>query len=83
MSSVTMTNTRDANRFKLSLFTGPTLVRQIAARLREAGVTVLIEGTERVIVEVEGTDSEDAKGRVLVALVRKHGTDFDLRPRLA
>jgi hypothetical protein len=68
-------------RFKLSLFTGPVLVPEVANKLREAGVVVLVEGTERVIVEAGGTDSETAARAVLVALVGKHGTDFGLRPR--
>jgi hypothetical protein len=70
-------------RFKLSLFTGPTIVVQIAHKLREADVVVLVEGTERIIVEAEGTDTGDATGRVLAALIRKHGIDFGLRPRPA
>jgi hypothetical protein len=80
MSSVTMTSTIDTPRLKLSLFTGPTLVRQIAAKLREAGVVVLVEGTERVFVLADGADHYEATLAVRSALLDKHGTDFGLWP---
>ena len=65
-----------------SLWTGPCLVKQLAEKAREAGLTVTCEGTETVYVVSEGTDAGGAGWNVLVALVQKHGTDFGLRPKM-
>ncbi len=39
---------------KLVAWTGPTAVKEVADKLRYAGVAVSCEGTERVFVSVEG-----------------------------
>lgn len=65
-----------------SCWTGPVLVKQLADKMREAGLTVACEGTEHVHVESEGTDGEGAAWNVLVALFSKHKTDFGLRPKM-
>jgi hypothetical protein len=67
--------------YKLKVWTGPTLVGQIAEKCRQAGITVLIEGTEHIHVEMDGLTVGGAGWNVLVALVQKHGTDFGLRPK--
>lgn len=64
--------------YKLSFFTGPTLVHEIAKKMREAGIRVTCEGTETVWVEAEGHDSLYARLGVASDLRRKHGTDFGL-----
>lgn len=69
-------------RFLLRAWTGPCLVGQIADKARDAGVTVTCEGTEHVYVEADGTEGDAAAWNVLVDLVRKHGTDFGLRPKV-
>lgn len=69
-------------RFLLRAWTGPCLVRQLADKLRDAGVTVTCEGTEHVYVLSDGTEGDAAAWNVLVDLVRKHGTDFGLRPKV-
>lgn len=56
-----------------SFHTGPTIVKAMAQKCREAGLTVTCEGTERVYVEA--TD----RYHVLAELRRVHGTDFGLR----
>lgn len=66
-------------KWETSFWTGPTIVKQIAEKMRAAGVTVLWEGTERVGVEAEGATKEGARWNVLVDLRRTHGTDFGLR----
>ena len=68
-------------KFKISIWTGPTIVREIAAKIREAGVTVTVEGTETVYAVADGQTAEGAAWNVLVDLRRVHGTDFGLRPR--
>lgn len=69
-------------RFLLRAWTGPCLVGQIADKLVEAGVEVTYRGTEQVLVEADGTDGGAAAWNVLVDLVRRHGTDFGLRPQV-
>jgi hypothetical protein len=65
--------------YRLPFHTGPTIVRQIAQKMREAGISVAIEGTERVYVDCEGEDRWSANQAVLRALREKHGTVFGLR----
>jgi hypothetical protein len=43
--------------FKARVWTGPTSVAQVAAKMRAAGVWVMVEGTEHVTVEVEATEA--------------------------
>lgn len=69
-------------RFLFSCQTGPTLVKDVAAKMRGAGLSVACEGTEHVHVESEGTDALRAGWNLLVDLQRTHGTDLGLRPKL-
>lgn len=62
-------------------WTGPTLVKQIAEKMRDAGLTVTCEGTESVYVVAEGETQDGASWNVLAALCSKHGVDFGLKPR--
>jgi len=63
-------------------WTGPVLVKQIAAKMRAAGLTVTCEGTESVYVVSDGTCAEGAAWNVLAALCSKWTTDFGLRPKM-
>lgn len=65
----------------LRIWTGPTLVHQLAEKLTEAGIEVCERGTEHVIVKHEGMDAAGASWNVIADLMRKHGTDFGLRPK--
>ena len=67
--------------YRMELWTGPTLVRQIRQRLRVAKVKVVSSGTESVLVDASGTSCEGAAWNILSALYRKHKTDFGLKPR--
>ena len=64
--------------YRISFHTGPTIVRQIAQKMREAGIVVAVEGTEHVHVDCEGEDRYYANEAVLRALRDKHGTVFGL-----
>ena len=63
-------------------WTGPVLVKQIADKMRDAGLTVTCEGTEAVYVVSEGETPEGASWNVLAALCSNHTTDFGLKPRM-
>jgi len=65
----------------LRIWTGPLSVREIAKKLRDAGVHVSCEGTEFIYVTAEGADVAGAAHNVLVDLLRAHGSDLGLRPR--
>src|SRR5512147_2293962 len=55
----------EMNTFKLRIWTGPTLVKEVTTKLREAGVEVVEEGTEHVHVRSEGSDRLGAAHNVL------------------
>lgn len=67
--------------YSLRVWTGPTLVQQLADKLREAGIHVACQGTENLYLTAEGEGVGGAAHNVLAALMLKHGTDFGLRPR--
>lgn len=69
------------NSYKLRVWTGPTLVKEITAKLRQAGVEVVCEGTEHVHVRSEGSDRMAAAHNVLACLMKVHKTDFCLKPQ--
>jgi len=69
------------NTYKLRIWTGPTLVKEITAKLRQAGVEVVCEGTEHVHVRSEGSDHMAAAHNVLAFLMRTFMTDFNLKPK--
>lgn len=64
---------------KVDFWTGPTLVSELAEKVREAGLELLLEGTERIYLAVEGTTPEAAKWNALAQLEKTHGTSFGLR----
>lgn len=66
--------------YRMRVWTGPALVRQIADKLAEAGVDVVYVGTENLLVDGEGADPGGAAWNVLAAMYAKHGTDYGLRP---
>ena len=68
------------NLYRLSIWTGPSFVEQLAAKLEEAGVSVASVGTEHVHVDEYGSTASAAAWNVLSLLQRTHGTDFGLRP---
>lgn len=65
-----------------SVWTGPCGVQQYADYIREAGLTVVCEGTETIYVKSEGETEGGASWNILVALVQKHGTDFYFQPKM-
>lgn len=65
-------------RFLLRAWTGPSFVGQIAEKIREAGFQGVVEGTEHVMFEGEGTTGDAASWDALVDIRRKHGVDFGL-----
>lgn len=65
-----------------SVWTGPCLMKQLADKVREAGLTVACEGTEVLHVESEGTDVDGAAWNILASLCSKHGVDFGFRPKM-
>ena len=68
------------NTYKLRIWTGPTLVKELTAKLREAGVDVVCEGTEHVHVRSEGSDRLAAAHNLLATLMKAYKTDFGLKP---
>lgn len=68
--------------YRVSCWTGPCWVDQFAAHMRAAGLTVVCEGTERVLLDVEALDSGGAAWNTLAMLYKAHKTDFGLRPRV-
>jgi hypothetical protein len=67
---------------QIAFHTGPTIVHQIADKMREAGVAVSCEGTEHVYIDAApnvGELATDLRYQILAVLREKHGTDFGLR----
>lgn len=69
------------NNYKLRIWTGPTLVKELTGKLKEAGVTVVEEGTECVHVRSEGSCRDAAAHNILATLMKAYNTDFGLRPK--
>lgn len=69
------------NTYKLRIWTGPTLVRELTTKLREAGVEVVCEGTEHVYVLSDGSNHLAAAHNVLATLMQAYKTDFGLKPQ--
>lgn len=63
-------------QYRLYAWTGPLAVSLIAARLRESGVEVLAEGTERVIVRIEGEDALAAHLTIMDLVEQRHGQAY-------
>ena len=64
---------------QVKFWTGPTLVKAIADRMREAGIVVDIEGTEHVYCQIDGWNDKARRYNVCAMLYKKHGTDFGLK----
>lgn len=64
---------------KLRAHTGPTIVKEMAEKCREAGLNVTIEGTEHVYIEQPGKDTYEMNEEIRKALTKKHGTAFGLK----
>lgn len=65
---------------KLKFHTGPTIVKQIAMKISEAGFKISCIGTEFVYLEVDCPgDHIDARILVLDNLKSHHGTSFGLK----
>lgn len=67
--------------YRLKAWTGPTLVREIADRLRGAGFASVLEGTEHVHWDAEGQTPEGACWNSAVDMERVFGTSFGIVPR--
>jgi len=65
-------------RHRLRFWTGPVDVEVIGAKAREAGLAVVVVGTEHVLIDSQGRDHIDAVIRVRDAMRRTHGTDFGM-----
>lgn len=63
----------------LRIWTGPSMVEDIAQKFRDAGVRVTCVGTEHVHIEAEGYSGSTAFHNALAALYLKHGTDYGLQ----
>jgi len=50
---------KTVNTYKLKTWVGPTMVSMVAETMQEAGIEVLIRGTEHIVFTAEG-ESEDA-----------------------
>jgi hypothetical protein len=59
--------------WKARVWTGPTSVGSVAAKLREAGVTVTVEGTEHVHVLVEATEPAAVAHNLQATLLQHFG----------
>jgi hypothetical protein len=68
-------------RFHLVVWVGPTQVAPLAEKFREAGVTVTVEGTERVHAALDSESWDDAPAVFLEALWAKHETAFGFELR--
>lgn len=61
------------------LHSGPTIVNQMAAKFREAGIPAMA-GTEHVIVKAPGKDFYERQKYMHEKLVATHGTHFGMLP---
>lgn len=68
-----------AQKHRLKVWTGPTLVVELGRRLRRAGLKVPVTGTEHLYVVVEGSDCSAAQHNMRAALYRKYRKDWGLR----
>jgi hypothetical protein len=69
--------------YVMKAYTGPVVVKEIASRVKSAGVDITMLGTEHIYVVAAGENFEDAANHVRHAIVRKCGRDFGLRFRSA
>ncbi len=62
-----------ANRYRLRLWTGPSMVTWIAKRLAVIEGTDVVEGTEHVYVTAEGSDPSAALHNLFTDWLRTYG----------
>ena len=67
-------------KYRLRFQVGPTAVKEIADAIRKAGF-MPTEGTEHILVDVEGEDAMDAEQSFLDDLRKVHKKDFGLKSR--
>ena len=63
----------------MKAWVGPSYVSDFSRWMKEAGIKVLIEGTEHLHIEAEGDSLSSAAENVSTALIKRHKTDFCLR----
>lgn len=68
--------------YRMKIWTGPTLVQQLAEKAREAGLQEVRAGTEHIYVVVAAMSRDWAAWNVCAALRSRHGTDYGLRPQV-
>lgn len=69
--------------YVMKAYTGPTVVKEIASRVKSAGIDITMIGTEHIYIVAAGESLEDAAHHAHAAIVKKCGRDFGLRFRSA
>lgn len=69
------------NTYRFKIWAGPSWVGQMADKCRQAGLSVVTQGTENIYVDAKGQTRDGAAWNILVDLYNTHGTDFGVRPR--
>jgi len=64
---------------RMKCWTGPVDVKNDAELLRAAGINVVCEGTEHVHMDVEAKDTTQAREKLILALLKRHGTCLGIR----
>lgn len=70
--------------YRLRVWTGPTLVRDVSRRMKLAKLKVRVTGTEHVTVDVRATHQNGCGGawhNLSAALYQKFGTDYGIGRR--
>lgn len=65
-------------KFRLKVWTGPTLAKDLGRWIRRVGLPV-VTGTEHVYVTVKGSTCAAAEHNMRAALFQKYRTDWQLR----
>ena len=64
---------------RMRCWSGPVDVKGDAQLLRDAGINVVCEGTEHVYMDVEANSSDEAREKLIQALLKKHKTCHGIR----
>lgn len=67
------------NKIRMRVWVGPTQVKAIAERFREAGLVDVTEGVERVYFHMWAHDLDEARDVIMQCLRTVHGKTFGLR----
>lgn len=67
------------NTYRCVVWTGPTLVKPFARVLKRAKIRVAQTGTEKLLVDVKGSDAYAASHNMRAALMRKYKRDWGLQ----